>query len=110
VQPTTSAAEVVSSAIKMAGHFFFSAFGQTPPLLPLVRDPRSATPLAVSKDGLCNAREKTGHCGMNLPRMNVEAANDFFLHFSSHNFPCITEFATHPQVPLLSPTLTFWLT
>ena len=25
--------------------FFFSAFGQTPPLLPLVRDPRSATPL-----------------------------------------------------------------
>jgi len=48
VQLTTSAAEVVSSAIKMAGHFFFSAFGQTPPLLPLVQDPRSATPL-ISK-------------------------------------------------------------
>ena len=27
--------------------FFFSAFGQTPPLLPLVQDPRPATPLEL---------------------------------------------------------------
>ena len=31
------------------GHFFFSAFGRTPPLLPLVRDPHPTTPLFTTE-------------------------------------------------------------
>ena len=41
------------------GHFFFSAFGRTPPLLPLVRDPRPATPLGeVREDRLYHFRNR----------------------------------------------------
>ena len=65
MQPTTSAAEVVSSTIKMAGHFFFQLSARPPPPPatlglgstfhhPLVRNrpfvfsPYPATPLALS--------------------------------------------------------------
>ena len=36
---------MTTSAIKIGEVTFFLAIGQTPPLQPLVRDPRSATPL-----------------------------------------------------------------
>ena len=37
---------LTTSTLKLLGvTFFFSPFGRTPPLLPLVRDPRPATPL-----------------------------------------------------------------
>ena len=40
---------LTTSTLKLVGVTFFSAFGQTPPLLPLVWDPCPATPLLSEK-------------------------------------------------------------